>query len=87
MSEGLGRPKAGDKVILVSVPPGLLDGLPDEDQRAITAIVGKPVLLVDWDELGRAELFFDNPFDGRPGDYNHTHTIWVRPEFIVRHTS
>jgi hypothetical protein len=72
-------------VLLKSIPPGLLDGLPQEDQNAIVAIVGKPVLLVEYDEDGRAELHFDDPFDGRADGYSHTHSIWVAPEFIERH--
>ena len=31
------KPKVGDKVVLVALPPGLLDGLTEEDQRAISA--------------------------------------------------
>jgi hypothetical protein len=79
------RPSPGEMVSLTSLPPGLVDGLPQEDQDAIVAIVGKPVLLVGYDEDGRAELHFDDPFDGRPGEYSHTHSIWVAPEFIERH--
>lgn len=78
-------PRPGDTVVLKSVPLGLLDGLPEEAQRAIEAIVGKPVLLVEYDEDGRALLDFDDPFDGVPGTYNHTHSIWVAPTFIERH--
>ena len=33
------------------------------------------------DEDGRAELHFDDPFDGRAGGYSDTHSIWVAPEF------
>ena len=80
MADELGRPQAGEKVVLVAVPPGFLEDLPHEDQRAINEIVGKPVLLVGWDEIGRAELYFDDPFKARTD-----HTIWVAPEFIVRH--
>jgi hypothetical protein len=36
------KPKPGDLVVLTAVPSGLLDGLPQEDQHAIAAIVGKP---------------------------------------------
>jgi hypothetical protein len=79
------KPSGGEMVVLTSLPPGLLDGLPQEDQNAIVAIVGKPVLLVGYDEDGRAELHFDDPFDGRVGDYSHTHSIWVAPEFVERH--
>ena len=42
----------GEMVSLTSLPPGLVDGLPQEDQDAIVAIVGKPVLLVGYDEDG-----------------------------------
>jgi hypothetical protein len=79
------KPAAGEMVILTSIPPGLLEGLPQGDQNAIVAIVGKPVLLVDYDEDGRAELHFDDPFDVRTDDYSHTHEIWVTLEFIERH--
>ena len=57
------RPSPGEMVSLTSLPPGLVDGLPQEDQDAIVAIVGKPVLLVGYDEDGRAELHFDDPFE------------------------
>ena len=62
-----------------------MQGLPQEDQNAIVAIVGKPLLLVGYDEDRRAALHFDDPFDGRAGEYSHTHSIWVAPEFIQRH--
>ena len=76
------KPKVGDKVVLVALPPGLIEGLPEQDQRAISAMVGQPVLLVGFDDFGRAQLQFDDPFDARPGRHNHTHTIWVAPQFI-----
>ena len=79
MTDDRSRPRAGEMVVLVAVPPGLLDGLPDEDCRAIAAIVGKPLALAGWDEDGRAELHFDDPFDAQS-----THSIWVQPEFIAR---
>ena len=77
------NPHVGDQVILLAVPPGLLDGLPEEDQRAIVAMVGKRVRLVGYDEDGRAELEFDDPFDGPARSYSHTHSIWVGPEFVA----
>ena len=72
-------------VLLKSIPPGLVDGLPQDDQNAIVAIIGKPVLLVGYDDDSRAELHFDDPFDGGADDYSHTHAIWVAPVFIERH--
>ena len=77
-------PHVGEQGIFVALPAGLLEGLPEEDQRAITAMVGKPVTLVGYDEDGRAELHFDDPFDARTDSYSHSHSIWVEPEFIAR---
>lgn len=77
MSAERERPKAGEQVILLAIPPGLLD-LPEEDQRAIAAMVGKLVTLAGYDEDGRAELDFDDPFED-----NSTHTIWVALEFVA----
>jgi hypothetical protein len=71
------KPKPGDTVVLIKLPPGLLDGLSDEDQRAISEIVGKPVRLEEYDEDGRAELRFSTS-DG------HIHFIYVSPEYISR---
>ena len=85
MSVSDSKPLPGEMVVLTRIPPGLLDGLPLEDQNAIVAIVGKPVMLVEYDEDGRAELHFDDPLDPRNGDHSHTHSIWVAPEFIERH--
>ena len=48
----------GDKVLLKRVPPGLLDDLPQEDQKAIHDMVGKPVIFLGYDDSGRAELEF-----------------------------
>lgn len=52
------KPQPGDMVLLTGVPPGLLDGLPSEDQQAITDVIGRPVLLTAYDDIGRAELEF-----------------------------
>jgi hypothetical protein len=81
------KPHPGEAVVLSRVPPGLLDGLPQEDQDAIVAFVGKPISLAGYDDDGRAELYFDDLFDGRTDDHSHTHSIWVAPEFIERHRS
>jgi hypothetical protein len=78
----MSTPKPGEMVVLTALPSGLLDGLPDDDQRAIQAIVGRPVLLRGYDEDGRAELHFDDPFDTRTEHSSHTHSIWVGADFI-----
>jgi len=69
------KPKPGDTIALTEVPQGLLEDLPSEDQQAICDIVGKPILLVEYDEDGRAELEF------RDHDGN-VHFIYVNPALI-----
>ena len=67
MATPRGRPKktlaAGRNVILKALPSGFLDDLPVEDQRAISEIVGKPVMLNEYDADGRAELEFTDSED------------------------
>ena len=69
------KPKPGEMVVLAKMPAGLLDGLPTEDQAAISGIVGKPVLLSEYDDIGRAELEF------RDG-HGVIHFVWVDPSAI-----
>lgn len=47
-----------EKVILTGLPPRFLDDLPIEDQEAIRAVIGKALVLNEYDEDGRAELEF-----------------------------
>jgi len=77
------KPQPGDMVVLTAVPLGLLDGLPQEDKHAIIATVGKPVLLVGYDDDGRAEIFFNDPFDVGTDPYSNTHSVWVPPAFVT----
>ena len=69
------KPQPGDKVVLAEIPPGLLKGLPMEDQQAIIEIIGKAVLLNEYDDDGRAELQFTD-MDGT------IHLIYVSPHLI-----
>ena len=69
------RPPTGSVVVLRELPPGLIDGLPREDQIAISEVVGKEVLLVDYDEDGRAELEFTDP-------HGVIHSIYVDPRYL-----
>jgi hypothetical protein len=69
------KPAPGDMVTLSEIPSGLLDDLPEEDQRAISEIVGKPVRLNEYDHAGRAELEF---VDGE----GVLHFIYVSPDII-----
>ncbi|HEV2205303.1 MAG TPA: hypothetical protein VGR36_02110 [Candidatus Acidoferrales bacterium] len=69
------KPKPGDKVILVGLPPHFLNDLPAEDQRAISGIIGSPIRLNAYDEYGRAELEFK--------EKNGTiHFIYVERRFL-----
>ena len=77
MTSRRNRPKPGDMVFLTEIPPGLLDGLPPEDQEAIADVKGKLILLWQYDENDRAELEFTD----RNGVI---HSIFVRPDFIAR---
>jgi hypothetical protein len=74
------RPQPGQRVILIAVPPGMLDDLSPEDQRAIKEAVGKTVLLNGYDEAGRAELEFRDA----SAAYRF---LYVRPEFIRKAAS
>ena len=67
--------KPGSRVVLREVPPGLLDDLPEDAQLAINEVVGKPIQLNEYDDVGNAELEFID----RNGDF---HKIWVEPDFI-----
>ena len=51
-------PSPEQRVVLGEVLPGLLDGLPPEDQQAIVEVVGKPVLLNEYTDQETAELQF-----------------------------
>jgi len=70
------EPKPGDTVVFTEVRPSLIEGLPEEDQRAILDAVGKPVLFNEVDAYGRAELEFRD----REGII---HFIWLDPSEIM----
>jgi hypothetical protein len=70
------KPVPGDTVVLRELPVGLLDGLPTEDQEAVSAIVGKPVRLTEYDDAGRAELEFTD-------SQGVIHFINVSPDVIL----
>lgn len=61
--------------MLVSLQPGFMDDLPEEDQLAISAVLGKPIRLNNYDEEGRAELEFSD-------SEGTIHVLYVQPEFI-----
>ncbi|HKW26389.1 MAG TPA: hypothetical protein VJN48_11435 [Terriglobales bacterium] len=69
------RPPTGSVVGLRELPPGLIHGLPREGQIAISDVVGKAVLLVEYDEDGRAKLEFTDP-------HGVIHSIYVDPSYI-----
>ncbi len=69
------KPKAGDKVVLKALPSGLIDDLPEDEQRAISARIGRPIMLMGYDRHGRAELEFMATDDS-------IHTLYVDLKFI-----
>jgi hypothetical protein len=70
------KPKRGDKVILIALPPGFLDDLARDEQRAISRRAGKPIRLHGYDEDGRTELEF------KAEERNTSHVIWAKPKYI-----
>jgi hypothetical protein len=76
--DGNGRPlREGASVRLLRAPPELLNGLPDEDQRAIKwAAEGAALKMVGCDEYGNIELMFKAPDGVR-------HWIFVQPQHVV----
>jgi hypothetical protein len=73
-ASGKSLSKHGRKVVLEKIPPGLLDGLPGEDQRAIAAIVGVPIRFLGFDD-GRLELEFVE-------ENGTIHTIYVDRKYV-----
>jgi hypothetical protein len=65
----------GAKVRMPVAPVDLLSGLPEEDQSAIRAIIGKKLFVKGFDQYGHVELHFKD----KDGDY---HNIWVRPSEV-----
>ncbi len=76
VSKPRNKPKPGQKVVLTALPPGFMNNLPVDDQRAISEVVGKPITLVQYDEDGKAEVeFYDYGKDVG-------HSLFVDPKFI-----
>ncbi|HUJ30460.1 MAG TPA: hypothetical protein VLY23_04220 [Candidatus Acidoferrum sp.] len=67
--------KRGQRVVLKVLPPGLIDGLPEEDQQAISAVVGKPTIFERYERNGTAKLEF-------MANDETMHMIWVEPKYI-----
>ena len=81
------KPKVGKKVILLGLPPEVLEALPEEERRAATEMVGKQVMLVAYDQAGRVEVHFTDPFEPQNNERSRTRSIWVTPEFVGRDRS
>lgn len=66
---------------LTGVPEGLLRGLPNDDQAAITAAIGQPVMVsdepADFVPQGTSEVLF------QIGD--SLHTIWLEPFWLAEY--
>ena len=76
MTGSRSNPKPGDSVVLRVIPDALLDGLEEDTQNAIKAIIGKSVRFNEIDEHGRAELQFTDA-------KGIIHFIWVDPELLT----
>ena len=72
-------PKRGEKVVLTKLPLGFVDDLPEEDQKAILAIVGKPIRFNGYDG-DRMELEFAE-LNGT------THFIYVDHKYVTTSNS
>ena len=62
------------------LPPGFIDDLPSEDQRAISAIVGVPIRFTSVDEIGRLRLEFTE-LNG-PKEFIY-HAIFVDRKYVA----
>jgi hypothetical protein len=69
------NPTPGELVILISGIPELISGLPMEDRNAIVDAAKSPILLVGYDDDGRAELNFRDTSGAE-------HFIYVQPSQI-----
>jgi hypothetical protein len=56
------------------LPKGFVDNLPEDDQQAETAVVGRRIQLNRYEEDERAELEFT--------DGNGIHFVYVEPKYI-----
>jgi hypothetical protein len=72
---------AGDSVKIVEIPAYLPLGLPQEDQYAIQAQVGKTLTILDFNQSGEAEFEFVDEATGS------IHTIWLSPYFLEKLSS
>lgn len=61
---------------IVDIPEEIPEGLPEEDQIAIRAQVGKIMVIQDFNNDGAAELEFVD-------DAGHIHTIWIDPDCLA----
>jgi hypothetical protein len=68
-------PKPGTSVIITKEPPDLFLGMDVNVRDAVSAILGKPILLVDYDADGRAELTFKDRKKA-------SHFVYVDPTYI-----
>jgi hypothetical protein len=70
------RIEPGGTVMLMHLPPGFLDDLPLEEQRAIREVLGRPVRLRDYKDDGKVELEFTDVA-------GVMHVIYVTPDHIT----
>lgn len=69
--------KPGAKVFLLQIPPGFLNDLPIEDQRAIEVAARQSLTFVGYDDDGRVELEFTD--SAGVFHFIYVDPIYVRP--------
>lgn len=67
----------GDSVRIIEIPACLLDGLPEEDQIAIRAQLGKVLIVEGFGEDGSVELEFIDIAGA-------IHFIWIAPRCLEK---
>lgn len=68
---------AGDSVKIIEIPARLPQGLPEEDQIAIHAQLGKTLIVQGFNQSGYAELEFADIA-------GHIHTIWIESRCLEK---
>lgn len=66
-------------VLLLGIPDGLLDDLPDEDQDAILKLIGKKLMIQGFHDNYKLEIEYIYP----EGSKSFCRSIWVNPSFVV----
>ena len=69
--------KAGDKVRITGLPPGLQDN-EMRTKEILELCLGRVFPIVDFDDYGLLELHVGEVV----GEPDYMHSIWIEPEFV-----